>query len=178
MRVLTIGMVAIMKITIALLAVTLQVTGVLSVAAPVDAALVEECGDLGVLEVPEGADASEYRKCANHPLGENPRKYWQSLAPIDAEFVKRDALANPVDLKGANIFDRAAQACYYQAGLGCSGGYCWKACATPGDGKWCWTAGGDGGGPWLTCGSYSDCSSGSSCGKNCKPGNKACGCSC
>lgn len=28
----------------------------------------EECGDLGVMPVPEGEDPSKYRKCLRHPL--------------------------------------------------------------------------------------------------------------
>ena len=106
-----------MNVIIGLLAVILQITGVVSVANPVanpvDAALAEEYSNLGVMVVPEGVNASEYRKCVDHPLGESPRKYWQSLAPVDEEYVKRDALASPVNLKSSNIFDRAVQVCYY-----------------------------------------------------------------
>lgn len=167
--------VAIMKFNIAIItAIALQITGVISMAAPeavADAAIVAECGALGVMSVTDGANPDDVRKCADHPIGAQRNRVWQSLAP--AEFLEK---RTPADLKGGDIFARKEQACYYDAGLGCSGGYCWKACGSPGDGKWCWTAGGDGSGAWLTCKTYNDCNPGSSCGKGF--GCKACGCSC
>jgi hypothetical protein len=102
----------------------------------------------------------------------------------------------PANLKGGDIFKRKEQACYYDAGLGCSGNYCWKACGAAGEGtycpsetfqrafadvglgKWCWTAQGDGGGAWNQCTKYSDCDGNAACGKGCAPGNGSCGCSC
>jgi hypothetical protein len=75
-----------MRFTLSLLALALQVTGVLSAstdaAAAAHAALVEECGDLGVMTVPSGADPSAYRKCAGHPLGDDrqqPSLHFPSL---------------------------------------------------------------------------------------------------
>lgn len=152
-----------MKFNTVLVALMVQFAGVLSVSSEIDAsaaALVEECGDLGVMEVPEGADPANYRKCADHPLGASRRKYEQSLAPSDLEeFEKR----SPAELKGADIFGRAAQACYYDAGLGCSGGYCWKACGS--NGQWCWTAANaNGDGNWFKCSTYTQCNTGMACG--------------
>lgn len=63
--------------------------------------------------------------------------------------------------------------CWYGKKSGCSKGYCWKTCGQ--GGQWCWTAQGDGSGPWVTCGSDGDCNESQSCGGG---GCKACGCSC
>ena len=161
-----------MKLTLSILVLALQATKTLAAGTTIEpTALAEECGDLGVLQIPPGTDPTLYRHCAGHPLGSNRREHAdQSLAPAEQ---KR---SNAGNIKAADIFGRKEQACYWDAALGCSGGYCWKACGNPGE--WCWTAAGDGGGDWLQCRSYNDCSSSANCGKNCKAGDKACGCSC
>ena len=195
----------IMKFAFSLLALALRASAVLASAAPdanaealsERASLIEECGELGVrsffhspeslpektntlsqvMTVPEGADPSKYRKCADHPLGENRRLYETSYGTPDASLVSR-AFSSPDKIRGAaDIFARKEQACYYDAGLGCSGNYCWKACGNPGDGKWCWTAAGDGGGAWLQCATFNDCKQDAACGKGCVA-SKACGCGC
>jgi hypothetical protein len=72
-----------MRFTIPLLALALQAASGLSnstaadaadAAAAAHAALVEECGNLGVMVIPSGADPSAYRKCDAHPLrSDRPR---------------------------------------------------------------------------------------------------------
>ncbi|KAF2014196.1 hypothetical protein BU24DRAFT_451318 [Aaosphaeria arxii CBS 175.79] len=163
-----------MKLTIGLVALALQLTGVVAGRTPDEvAALTEKCGDLGVQQVPEGADPANYRDCANHPLGNNYRTAKeQSLSPEEGIHARGDV----ANMKGADIFKRKQQACEWNSREGCSGGYCWKSCGSPGE--WCWTAAGDGGGPWLQCRSYNDCNFSANCGKGCKPGNNSCGCSC
>lgn len=108
-----------MKFNVGLLAVALQITRALSVTA-LEVDLAADCGDLSVMTVPEGADPSTVRKCADHPLGNDRKKYEQSLPLADQEFQKRDA--TPAQLKGADIFGRAEQACYCEAGLGITAG--------------------------------------------------------
>ncbi|KAF2679375.1 hypothetical protein K458DRAFT_314759 [Lentithecium fluviatile CBS 122367] len=126
-----------MEFNIGLLVFALHVTGVLSVAAPdaAYAALAAECGDLGVMEIPDGAPASEYRRCKKHPLGNDKSIYETSLAPSEEGLERR--AADPRQLKGSKVFGRAAQRCYYDTGLGCSGGSCWQVRRSLGDGKWC-----------------------------------------
>ncbi|KAL0564558.1 hypothetical protein V5O48_017487, partial [Marasmius crinis-equi] len=119
-----------MKFTVAIVFLATQLNGVFSVAIRDG----EECGALGVMAV--DGDATDVRKCANHPLGRDRFDTWESLAPIEAN--------------ETSLTSRAEEKCFYDAPYGCSGGYCWKACGSPGDGKWCWTAGGDGSGAWLT----------------------------
>ena len=170
---------AAMKLNIGVVAIPIYFAGAYAVAVR-DADAATECGDLGVMTVdpntlPEGMKTIDVRKCADHPIGKNREGVWQSLAPIE-EFEKRE-LSSPADIKRASLLaPRAEQACYYNAGLGCSGGYCWKACGQPGDGKWCWTAAGDGSGNWLTCKTYNDCNGNAACGKGI--GCSSCGCSC
>jgi hypothetical protein len=177
-----------MKYTVALLAIALQVTGVLSASADMAVAeaaaeahgvavaeLIAECGDLGIMAVPEGANAGDYRKCLDHPEGtdralSDPAS---SIAPLDNDIVVPGPDSR--QLKGSEIFGREAMKCEYSAGLGCSrNGFCWKACGTAGDGKWCWTAGGIGFGDWLKCTTYADCSTWAACGQGCAE----CGCGC
>ncbi|KAJ8095425.1 hypothetical protein PM082_023195 [Marasmius tenuissimus] len=163
-----------MKFTVGILAIVIQIASVRSVAvSPAD--VTEECGSLGVLNVdlkklPEGMTPSDVRKCADHPLGGKPRQNaeWESLAPMDGPE------SNITDR--SNIESRAAQTCYYDAPYGCTDGYCWKSCGVSGSGEWCWTAGGDGSGPWLTCSSFGDCNANAACGKGNNCGS--CGCSC
>lgn len=162
-----------MRFTIGLVALAFQAVGVLSLRSEAElAALVEECGDLGVAAIPEGADPSHYRHCANHPLGEHIEWDDNDLAPMEVNKPRRDVAA----MKGSEIF---ARACYDKAPYGCDRGYCWKTCGSPGE--WCWTAlGNDGRGDWRKCAAYTDCSGGDDhkCGQGCKQGSKACGCSC
>ena len=67
--------------------------------------------------------------------------------------------------------------CYYADAYGCTNGYCWKQCNTPGSGQWCWTAWNQGWGAWRTCAGRGDCNliSTADCGQG---GCKDCGCSC
>ncbi|KAN0075833.1 hypothetical protein V8E54_007103 [Elaphomyces granulatus] len=69
-----------------------------------------------------------------------------------------------------------SRSCWFKSNLGCSnGGYCYKSCAQPGSGEWCWTAANNGFGNWIICKSVSDCSPSDQCGAG---GCSACGCSC
>lgn len=169
----------IMKLTPILVTAILQATSVLSAATgdiaatdPSPLTLAEECGDLGVMEIPTGADPTLYRHCESHPLGPN-RRIYTNTDLLDPDTVP---IPDPAALKGADIFGRAAQACTWDASIGCTNGYCWKKCGNPG--QWCWTAYNKGTGDWARCQRATDCNSKESCGKNCKKGNKDCGCSC
>ncbi|KAG7090593.1 hypothetical protein E1B28_009698 [Marasmius oreades] len=153
-----------MKFAAGIIFLATQLAGGLCVAVANDAAAAE-CGALGVMVADESNHASDVRKCADHPIKhEDRRKTWESLAPFDNTTA------------ASTLTTRNDDACYYDAPSGCSGGYCWKACGTPGDGKWCWTAAGDGSGKWLTCKSYAECNPKASCGKGI--GCASCGCSC
>lgn len=133
-----------MKLSTAILLTTAMAMGVFS-------ADEDECGSLGMMVVdeaklPAGVNASNVRKCVDHPLG---RKAGPGL-------VKRGG------------------GCGGHGGRlsGCSNGYCWKDChgidAYIGQnfGAWCWTAKGEEGyGNWYPCTSDSDCKPSYTCGR-------------
>ncbi|KAJ8095426.1 hypothetical protein PM082_023196 [Marasmius tenuissimus] len=165
-----------MKFTIGILTIVIQIASIHSVAVSSADATAQECGSLGVLNVdlnnlPEGMTPSDVRKCADHPIGSKPRQNAQSesVAPMDRP---KSELTDRSDI----IEGGAAQVCDVFDPYGCSSGYCWKACGALGSGDWCWTAGGDGSGPWMTCSKSSDCDRNAACGKgdNCS----TCGCRC
>ncbi|KAI1416863.1 hypothetical protein F5Y13DRAFT_204254 [Hypoxylon sp. FL1857] len=155
------------NVSIALLAA--QATGIFAAgASTASQATAAECGDLGVMkydqaELPHDVQASDVRKCANHPLKGHERAKGQgSLAPKNAADSSHDnaTIAQPRD-------------CSYDAPYGCYEGYCWKACGDPGE--WCWTARKAGFGSWYKCDTYKDCGTLTyACGKHCD----SCGCSC
>ncbi|KAJ7232483.1 hypothetical protein B0H12DRAFT_1145201 [Mycena haematopus] len=129
--------------------------------ASVNTTAADECGALGVLEVPdvlpEGVNPTDIRTCAGHPLEVNGTR------------------ANRDGFQGL-----AARACVTDATLGCTVengvGYCWKVCGT--GGQWCWTASNGGYGGWDTCISAKDCGTDNNefgCGAG---GCDSCGCSC
>ncbi|KAI1850264.1 hypothetical protein JX265_002162 [Neoarthrinium moseri] len=133
------------------------------------AAAAAQCGDLGVLsfnakDLPDGVNASDVRNCAEHPLG-------------NGNMLKRDN-DNETTTESRGLDLLSPRDCYDKAPYGCTDGYCWKACGSAGDGKWCWTANNGGLGSWITCKTYNDCGGSAlyACGKglNCK----TCGCSC
>lgn len=128
------------------------------------AALIEECGKLGVMEVPEGVPESDVRHCAEHPLGR------------DVDF-GNDYKRGPTSVHNrhaADIFPKDALKCYWgDKPWGCMGGKCFKKCGARGN--WGWTAQGAGYGDWDRCKYDTDCGwnfhcSMGTCG--------ACGCSC
>ncbi|KAF8206610.1 hypothetical protein K438DRAFT_1577068 [Mycena galopus ATCC 62051] len=140
---------------IALVAATLSQT-----AASVDTTA-DECGALGVMEVPdvlpEGVNPTDIRKCAGHPVELNGTR------------------ADRDDFQGL-----VGRACVTSAQFGCTEvngvGYCWKVCG-PG-GEWCWTASNGGYGGWDTCISANNCGTDNNaygCGAG---GCASCGCSC
>ncbi|EPS45141.1 hypothetical protein H072_924 [Dactylellina haptotyla CBS 200.50] len=171
-----------MKITTATLFAVAQATAVFGAAGSSTAA---ECGTLGVFSVsaedlPEGVQLTDVRKCADHPLGRHRDLKNASLAPMNAEFIKRSQ-NNPeitADTVIATLFGRKASKCYYGAPYGCTDSYCWKSCGA--NGEWCWTASSGGLGQWKACSSFRDCSDspGFACGAGCSGKSKACGCSC
>lgn len=159
-----------MKVTISIIAILLQARNTLSATT---AELAEECGALGIMEIPADASLADYRHCNSHPLGPDRRIYAnQDLALGIDPSPKRDLGA----VKAAGIFGRAAQACWWDAPLGCTNGYCWKSCGKAGE--WCWTAYNNGVGDWARCERAEDCNSEEACGQGCKEGDKSCGCSC
>jgi hypothetical protein len=105
------------------------------------------CGDLGVMEVPEGVDASTVRACKEHPTFTGS--------------------PNPALEK---------RKCWYGQAVGCDrGGWCYRTCDNGGTGAWCWTTKGGPLGEWKSCGRDSDCSREDSCGGGgCK--KCGCGC--
>jgi hypothetical protein len=128
------------------------------------ASLVKECGDLGVLDVPEGQLESETRHCANHP-GHN-------TSPILGRRTRRGR-TTVTDSAGAEVFALAARECAYTDGPKCAkNGYCWKNCGT--SGNWCWMTYKTSSGPWLACDADRDCnvSAGTCSGGSCEE----CGC--
>lgn len=139
-----------------------------SAEAAAEAALVAECGDLGVMRVdvsqlPDGINPADVRRCADHPLGRSP-----SMAPASSsDLQERDTEDDLVSLK--------PRACYTKQTYGCDQGYCWKQCGLLNTGEWCWTATVAGLGTWASCNKDTDCSTLLSCGIGvCK----ACGCGC
>ena len=146
------------------------------------AALIEECGDLGVLDVPEGQPESEIRHCKEHPRWRDP-----TFVPDFAALAEKEAKLTAESRRGkrghtsstqdaaANIFGRDALACSYGSDqYGCTDGSCWRVCGSRG--SWCWLTVGTGNGPWLKCSIASQCAweigvcSEGSCG--------SCGCGC
>ena len=122
---------------------------------PAEAELI--CGGLGVMNVtglPEGVDPSAVRTCKEHPVDDG--------LPGD----------NPVDSLEKR---KKKPGCWFGDSVGCSKGYCYKSCAQPGSGEWCWTAKNNGFGDWVKCKSSSDCDSDDACGAG---GCKKCGCAC
>lgn len=153
------------------------VASTLAAAAPnADAQAISKCKDLGIMKLSadQRKQRDKFRTCKAHPYGRN--RFLDdadtSLAPLNEE---RDATA----LEDASVVDSAnvfgERACYFASPYGCSKGYCWKVCDRK-VGKWCWTAEGDGSGPWITCDSWMECNMEQSCGvgENCE----SCGCGC
>lgn len=111
------------------------------------AALEEECGPLGVLDVPDGALESEVRHCRDHPLS---LKYPQLLRdhvhpsewPMEAEKETkgRKHLAHDPDF----LPDPSGSLQF-----GCEKGTCWRVCDSPRG--WCWVALNAQDGPWVEC---------------------------
>lgn len=116
------------------------------------------CGDLGVMDtsnLPDGVDPNAVRTCKEHPEG----KAGKTLTEGDFQ-----------------VRSLESRSCWFKDHLGCSaGGHCYKSCAQPGSGEWCWTAQNNGFGDWIGCSSVSDCSPTDQCGAG---GCSACGCSC
>lgn len=134
-----------MKLGTAILLTTAIATGVFS-------ADEDDCGSLGLMvpdgaKLPAGVNASDVRKCAEHPLG-------RQAGP--GGLVKRGGGCGGTGGKES----------------GCSEGFCWKDChgidviIGQNFGAWCWTARGDEGfGNWYPCTRDSDCKPSYACGK-------------
>ncbi|KAI0543369.1 hypothetical protein F4679DRAFT_593056 [Xylaria curta] len=113
-------------------------------------AKIAECGHIdNVMLVPEGANATDYRTCIEHPLGR--------AGPSDGDSLSK-------------------RACWLGQATGCSKGYCWKRCGDDlAQGHWCWTAIG-GTGDWYQCSVDEQCHDYMPCGEG--KGCASCGCSC
>ncbi|KAF9534046.1 hypothetical protein CPB83DRAFT_728072, partial [Crepidotus variabilis] len=59
------------------------------------------------------------------------------------------------------LAERAAEGCWYDSQIGCTGGYCWKVCGN--NGEWCWTANNGGVGSLISCSNWQDCSFSAPC---------------
>ncbi|KAH7401953.1 hypothetical protein DE146DRAFT_787696 [Phaeosphaeria sp. MPI-PUGE-AT-0046c] len=166
------------------------------------AALEAECGDLGVMEVPEGAgvDQSKVRHCAGHPNGRsrfpdingNSPSGWDAyIASVEdtnpADNINVDDRRDPPPASSGagtpkQLFGRGTAVCMTgQYNYGCNhGGYCWRVCGGEGDYKpWCWLAwsgSGWGNGPWMRCKRIDDCNEKK--GGECCTGHWSCGCDC
>lgn len=129
---------------------------------------VDECGDLGVMPIPDGADPSHYRKCLLHPAGNfNPHEHMvETDRPREADIAEleskgwpqeQDELVEAIskwESSPNNVFASKRMACWYDSYWGCSrDGWCWSSCGCCPDleGYWCWLAGDYGRGPWLRC---------------------------
>jgi len=130
-----------------------------------------ECGSLGVMVVPAGADPAnvspntlsgpsslqtnrinQYRKCRDHPSGHNlPEPVVKPLS--ERELSESYSAATPLDARFVK------RACWFGRSIGCSkDGWCFKRCGSPlSAGKWCWTASKQGNGPWAKCSVDSQC---------------------
>ncbi|KAJ7155182.1 hypothetical protein C8R46DRAFT_960348 [Mycena filopes] len=124
----------------------------------------EECGALGVLEVPEtlpeGVDPTNIRKCAGHPL------------ELNGTSANRDGFRDTGLTARSCVTSGPTVGCSVVNGVG----YCWKVCGT--GGQWCWTASNGGFGGWDTCITASNCGTDNNqygCGAG---GCDSCGCSC
>jgi hypothetical protein len=143
--------------------------------ASMEAALEQECGNLGVMKLEtsqmEGVDPTNIRHCLEHPLGMKA----PSFDLEDRGMTDVHARENEGD-QSAELVDLSTRACY--TGLspgGCYQGYCWKKCDLAQLGYWCWTASNGGAGNWHTCTSDLECLITEACGAgNCG----SCGCSC
>ncbi|KAF3902850.1 hypothetical protein AA313_de0207259 [Arthrobotrys entomopaga] len=167
-----------MKFTAVTLLALAQFTGGLCAAVSSTAA---ECGKLGIISadtiLPANVQASDVRRCADHPLGRDRDLKNASLAPMTSEFMKRSQNSEvTADTVIAHLSGRSK--CYFGAPYGCTKGYCWKSCGK--NGEWCWTASQGGLGQWKACSSFNDCSTSGdfACGAGCTGKSKACGCSC
>ncbi|KAF8206639.1 hypothetical protein K438DRAFT_1577493 [Mycena galopus ATCC 62051] len=162
---------------IALVAATLSQTAAASVDTTAD-----ECGALGVMEVPdvlpEGVNPTDIRKCAGHPVELNgTRADRDDFQGKYKTVIRTDMYLMPTTVLFLGLVGRA---CVTSAQFGCTEvngvGYCWKVCG-PG-GEWCWTASNGGYGGWDTCISANNCGTDNNaygCGAG---GCASCGCSC
>ncbi|KAL9945966.1 hypothetical protein D7B24_004777 [Verticillium nonalfalfae] len=139
--------------------------------------LEQKCGILGVMEVPEGEDASEVRDCREHPTrllqpGMNPGD-----APLPTDYEESSDKSPSPQHRARSLL--AKRACWFGKVVGCSKtGFCYRKCCDV-DGPWCWTAKGrEGLGGWWTCNSDRDCLMRDACGMSKAPLCKDCGCSC
>ncbi|KAH4066206.1 hypothetical protein HBI70_172220 [Parastagonospora nodorum] len=174
----------------------LKVTGVLSAALEANvnaglardvaanyAALEAECGDLGVMAVPEGTDPKDVRHCAEHPEGRNRYPSIDTSSdpeePHKLNVVVRapEAVSESGSVSAEELFGRDTLVCNSdKSPFNCShGGYCWRECGWK-NGPWCWLAGGNGSGPWMRCRQMRDCDYNR--GGNCCVGAGSCGCDC
>ncbi|KAF5180909.1 kinase domain protein [Thalictrum thalictroides] len=166
---------------ISILFIAVHLVGVFA-ASDISNSAAEYCGSLGVTsteDLPASINAADVRICADHPLG-HKRSGVQSLAPMsnaDLTAAAANNANNFLAFRGIHL-----DACFFEAPFGCSNGFCWRVCGPAGSGQWCWIASNGGAGDWTKCSSYLDCRDKNApsfdCGRNCKQGSKACGCSC
>jgi len=176
-----------LSITIFHLAV-LQMTTVIS--APTEDAAAE-CGDLGVMSIPNrllaGVNPAEVRKCLEHPLAHSePSPYPPQPPPTRADLwatvavdlsIESGPESSVVVARAEVTADLVPRACFFGDQYGCSGGYCWKRCGL--QGEWCWLAYNAGYGAWTKCFRAADCVGFAQPEPDCgKGGCDACGCSC
>ncbi|KAH7126592.1 hypothetical protein B0J11DRAFT_432271, partial [Dendryphion nanum] len=112
--------------------------------------IADECGSLGVMEVPRGENATEYRKCRDHPLASK-----QSPEVVPKRSVGSTSPANTFERRRRADIEK--RACWHGASFGCSDNWCWSICDHYTTGKWCWLAVNDGKGAWAKCSAANQC---------------------
>ncbi|KAH7088927.1 hypothetical protein FB567DRAFT_578692 [Paraphoma chrysanthemicola] len=152
-------------------------------------ALTEECGALGVMEVPAGVNPADVRHCADHPSGRDRgdvsliEEYSTNDQPKDDNTNDNHDIAVRDDTDNDTVNDSSPehlfgpQACNRGPPYGCYHGSCWKECFTPRK-YWCWLAESGGSGPWRRCKWDYDCRPEATKGTDCGIGCPSCGCSC
>jgi hypothetical protein len=141
------------------------------------AELEAECGRLGVMEVPEGAEENTIRHCLEHPrFGDS------TFHPVPARVSDQERL-NAAELRGSSgadeavneLFSKKTSACLKGSRqFGCKDGTCWRACGS--SGNWAWLTAKYGVGPWLKCSIDAQCDYG--IGVSSGEGCESCGCDC
>jgi hypothetical protein len=183
-----------MKFSLALLSLAATRALCSPTASPAELAVIEECGELGVMEwnqadLPEGTDISTLRKCKKHPseLGITSPQYNATIEESDlTSAAKRgELIATDAELEKRGQCTTGGRGHGLDYDYGCDNGWCWRNCDGPfwqtGERKtWCWLAYESGAGGWTPCGRWQDCewsynNKAAKCGKgDCK----ACGCGC
>jgi hypothetical protein len=121
------------------------------------------CGELGVMKInaddlPDGASPKDVRMCAKHPHGRNRTLDPSEGASLPPAYASMQNPPGKTHTEVSHINGRSGDS---GSPFGCSRGWCWRSCGTPGHegGKWCWAAAEHGTGEWKTCKNWHQCGS-------------------